>query len=329
MGSRLDPDAQRLLEEWAAASNGPIEQQPVEALRNSGLINHSVTGPPPELALVSDRAVESSGSERIPIRVYSETVEAGAPVIVYGHGGGWTLLSIDAADVLCRHIARGTGCTVVSVGYRLAPEHPFPAAFDDMWDVTAWAADGGLGWQPPKVCVAGDSAGANLAAAVALHATRTGRVSIDLQLLLYPATSTDVDTESMRTLGSDPRFRLTPAVMRWAWHNYVGADLSSSDYRAVPARAGDFSGVARAIVVTPEFDPIKDDGRSYAELLRNDGVQVDLISPAGLPHGFGMMLGAVPGALPALEDVIARARDVMRPLPPPATELSSAGVRSA
>ena len=313
MNGRLDADAERLLEGWAALAQGPIELQPLDALRSSGLVNPEVTGPPPPLSRAEDLTITGTGGETIPIRVYSAVGEPGEPVVVYAHGGGWTLLSIDAADVLCRHIALGSGCAVVSVGYRLAPEHPFPAAFDDMWDVTEWVARGGLGRRPPALCVAGDSAGGNLAAAVALHAVVTGLLTVDLQLLLYPATSTEIETESMRALGGDPRFRLTPEVMRWAWRNYVGADLAISDYRAVPARAESFAGVARAIIVTPEFDPIKDDGRRYAELLRGAGVEVDLIVPEGLPHGFGMMLGAVPRARPALADVIARTRELMRP----------------
>ena len=228
------------------------------------------------------------------------------PVIVYAHGGGWTLLSIDSADAFCRRLAVGTGCTVVSVGYRLAPEHPFPAPFEDVWAVVVWAADGGLGWNPPRLAVAGDSAGGNLAAGVALHARDEGGPRIDLQLLLYPATGLDFDTPSIRELGDDSRFRLSAATMRWFWSNYLGGDLTETDQRAVPAAAASFGELAPAVIVTPGFDPLRDDGRRYAELLGAAGVTVDLVEPATLPHGFVMMLGAVPAARKVVDDLVRR-----------------------
>ncbi len=318
----LDADAARLLSTWAAASPGPVELQPVEALRSSGLVNEQVTGPPPEVWTVVDTTVETGlddtgtgteGGATVPVRIYRPS-PGQLPVVVYAHGGGWTLLSIDAVDTLCRHLAIGARCAVISVGYRLAPEHPFPAAFEDVDAVTRWAAAGGLGWQPPRLAVAGDSAGGNLAAAVALAARDRGSPRIDLQLLLYPAIHPDVDTPSMQSLGSDPSFRLTPATMRWFWSNYLGDDLAAAtDPRAVPGAAHDVRGVAPAMVVTPEFDPLKDDGRRWARRLGEAGVDVTLIEPAGLPHGFAMMLGVVPAARRALDGVIAETRRTMHP----------------
>jgi acetyl esterase len=318
----LDADAALLLDAWAGAASGPVEQQPLDALRNSGLINAAVTGEPPVMHEVVDAEVAHDAGPPVPIRVYRPGGDE-SPVVVYAHGGGWTLLSIEAADTLCRTIAAEARCTVVSVGYRLAPEDPFPAAFDDVWAVTRWVADGGLGWLPARLAVAGDSAGGNLAAAVALEARDTGRCHISLQLLLYPATGLDLDTESMRTLGPDPRFRLTHDAMTWFWTNYLG-DLATSphttDQRAVPASATDVSGVAPAIVVTPGFDPLKDDGRRYASLLVRAGVAVELLEPETLPHGFGMMLGAVPAARGAFRDVTTRVRRAMHPRPAIAEE---------
>ncbi|MDP2291418.1 MAG: alpha/beta hydrolase [Actinomycetota bacterium] len=322
MAASLDADAAHLLGTWAAAAVGPVEEQPVEQLRNSGLINAQVTGEPAPMHQVVDLHVAGEAGPDVPVRVYRPS-EGELPVVVYAHGGGWTLLSIDAADTLCRQIAVDAQCVVVSVGYRLAPEHPFPAAFDDVWAVTAWVADGGLGWRPTRLAVAGDSAGGNLAAGVALESRDTGRFTVDLQLLLYPATDIDLQTPSMLTLGPEPRFRLTPGAMVWFWSNYLG-DLDTSvhttDQRAVPAAATTLSGVAAAIVVTPGFDPLKDDGKRYAEQLAAAGVHVELVEPETLPHGFGMMLGAVPAARSALADVTTRVRRAMHPRPAIADE---------
>lgn len=316
---QLDADAARLLEDWAAAAIGPVEAQPLEELRNSGLINDDVTGPAPALWSVFDVNVDRSSGPPVLVRIYRPSPQTSA-TIVYAHGGGWTLLSIDAADTLCRHLAAGSGCAVVSVDYRLSPEHPFPAAFDDMFTIARWVAHGGLGWIPVRLGVAGDSAGGNLSAAVALEARDTKEFSVDVQILLYPATALDFDTPSMQALGDDPRFRLSPGTMRWFWSNYLSGDLSVTDQRAVPAAAEDLSGVAPAIVVTPCFDPLSDDGRRYASRLRDAGVDVDLIQPPTLPHGFAMMLGAVPAARTALDDVITKVRRAMNPLPALAEE---------
>ncbi len=310
MTTELDPDAARLLESWSAAASGPVEMQPIASLRNSGLINASVTGPTPFVALVENREIIRPGRAAIPVRVY-QPGPAGGPVLVYAHGGGWTLLSVDACDTLCRHVAVGANCTVLSVDYRLAPEHPFPAAFDDVWETIEWAAAGGVGWSPSRLAVGGDSAGGNLAAACSIHARATGHVRIHLQVLLYPATSTELDTPSMRTLGPDPRFRLSQPTMKWFWSNYLDGATTTDDPRAAPAAETDLSDLPHAIVVTPGFDPLKDDGRQYAERLAAAGNSVELIEPASLPHGFAMMLGAVPAGRPVFDDIITRIRSVM------------------
>lgn len=301
----LDPDADALLSGWLAAAAGPVEDQPVALLRSSGLINESVTGPRLTVRSVDDRTATGRDGHRVGVRVYDDA-GAGAPVLVYAHGGGWTLLSVESCDALCRRICATTGCTVVSVDYRLAPEHPFPAAFDDVWCAVEWVATGGLGFVPERVAVGGDSAGGNLAAAVAIVARETGAVDLAAQFLLYPATDTDLATPSMLGNGSDPKFRLHPRTMAWFWGNYLGGELSCTDPRAVPARSASFAGLAPAVVVAPMFDPLHDDGVRYAELLRRDGTPVDLIEPPTMPHGFAMMLGAVPAALPVFEDVIRR-----------------------
>lgn len=308
--SSLDDDADALLRGWAAAAVGPIELQPLDALRNSGLVNESVTGPKLEVARVADLRATDSHGHSVGVRVYEPGV-ADAPVLVYAHGGGWTLLSVESCDALCRRICVGANCTVVSVDYRLAPESPFPAAYDDVWCALDWVHAGGLGRAARRIAVGGDSAGGNLAAAVAIAARDTGRVPLVAQLLLYPATDTDLDTPSMRTNGSDPKFRLSPPTMRWFWSNYLGGNLSCADPRAVPARARAFDRLPHAIVVAPMFDPLHSDAVRYASLLRDAGTRVTLFEPPSMPHGFAMMLGAVPAAAPIFDEIIERLREVL------------------
>lgn len=307
-GRVLDADAAALLDSWLARTTVPVHEQPLEKSRNSGLIGPEVTGPRPEVRSVEDATVDGADGTGIPVRVYRPDDSDGLPVLIYSHGGGWTLLSIDSADVLCRHLANRARCVVVSVGYRLAPEHPFPAAFDDVHAVAAWVADGGLGYVPETLALGGDSAGGNLSAGLSTYLRDNGGPRIDFQLLLYPSLGTDLDTPSMRELGPDPRFRLQPASMRWFWRNYFGGTETHDDYRAVPAKAETFAGLPTTLVVTCGFDPIRDDGARYGEALRADGVDVEIYEASSLPHGFAMMLGAVPAAQVAFGEVIERTR---------------------
>lgn len=316
----LDAHAAALLAEWLAMTPVPVHEDDLERLRSSTLLNPDVTGTAPAVWSVTDTLVP--GRVDIPVRMYRPSASPTLPVVVYAHGGGWTLLSIDHADVLCRNLALRTHSVVVSVGYRLAPEHRFPAAFDDVWDVVAWAAGGGLGHTPPRLGVGGDSAGGNLSAAVALRARDTAAFGVDLQLLLYPAIDPDLDTPSMRDLGPDPRFRLGAETMAWFWQNYLGA-ARSADVRAAPMQATDFSGVAPCVIATAGFDPLKDDGIRFADALRESGVRVDHVHIAELPHGFAMMLGAVPAARPAFDRVLDRVRQVLHPVPELAAEFRS------
>ncbi len=307
----LDPDAARLLASWMARTAVPVHEQPLEQSRNSGLVGPDVIGTPPEVWSVTDSLV--AGNVDVPVRIYRPSSAGRLPVMVYAHGGGWTLLSIDSVDVLCRHIATQAECVVVSVGYRLAPEHPFPAAFDDVWDVAAWVAAGGLGWIPPRLGLGGDSAGGNLSAGVSTHARDTRAMRIDFQLLLYPALGLDLETPSMLELGPDPRFRLSPDSMRWFWGNYLGGDLTCVDPRAVPMMADDFSGLPETLLVTAAYDPLRDDGARYGDALRAAGVDVDHVDLPTLPHGFTMMLGVVTAANAALTAILAKVAAALHP----------------
>jgi acetyl esterase len=293
---KLDLNAMKILEFWESKSGQPIQEVPLAQARNSGLITDAITGSPSRLYLVSDTSVIARDGHAIPIRIYQPKQLKSSSVLIYAHGGGWTLLSIDTCDVFLRELALRVGCMVVSVDYRLAPENPYPIPFNDCWDVTTWVKRGGLSFVPKRIAVGGDSAGGNLAAAMSLKSRDDADGIIDFQLLLYPACGTDLDTASMQALGPDPRFRLSKGAMTYFWANYLAGNFACDDPLAIPHLASSYHQVAPALVVTAGFDPLKDDGEGYAAKLDQDGVKVELLIASTLPHGFIFMLGGVPEA---------------------------------
>ena len=291
----LDPDARRVVELWNSMSPRPIEDVPLHEARNSGLLTVDISGPSRPLKAVLDSTVRAADGFEIPIRIYRPSQEP-TPVVVYMHGGGWTLLSVDSCDVFLRELALTVGCAVVSVGYRLSPENPYPTPFNDCWDVLTWVREGGLGFVPEKIAVSGDSAGGNLAAGLSIKSRDLNDGVIDFQLLLYPACGTDLETSSMQALGPDPRFRLSKSTMGFFWSNYLGDNKDSTNPYAIPHMATSYDSVPPALIVIAGFDPLKDDGEQYAQKLARDGVDTDLLVATTLPHGFIFTLGAVPEA---------------------------------
>lgn len=243
------------------------ELPPVEARAQAKLMTELV-GPGPEVADVSEFSIPTSEGE-IPARRYVPAGVAG--VILWIHGGGWVIGDLDTHDAMCRLLANESGCEVVAIDYRLAPEHPFPAPLEDCWEALRWVAEQ-AGEQP--VIVAGDSAGGNMAAVCALRARDRGGPELALQVLVYPATSGDLTTPSSAKYGSGRDTFLTVADMEWFWGHYVGdaADDSSTELR--PLRAQDHAGLPPTIVVTAEHDPLRDDGFAYVEALHAAGVPV-------------------------------------------------------
>jgi acetyl esterase len=196
---------------------------------------------------------------------------------------------LDTHDVLCRQLTAEAGVSVVSVDYRLAPEHKFPAAVDDAWAATRWivAHAPELGVDGGRIAVGGDSAGGNLAAVVALLARDHGGPPIRLQALLYPVTDTDLDTPSYRANADG--FLLTRDSMKWFFGHYLKGEADGADWRVAPLRAKSLEGVAPALVVTAGFDPLRDEGEAYAARLGTAGVRVDAIRYGGMIHGFAPM----------------------------------------
>lgn len=255
-------------------------------------------GPPPVVARVEPVSVALDG-RRLDARLY---VPEGAgdqplPLIVYYHGGGWVLGTLDTHDGTCRALARESGCAVLSVAYRLAPEHPYPEPFDDCYDALLWAADHAatLGCDPTRLAVAGDSAGGNLAAAVAIAARDRGGPALRHQLLIYPVTDCDYSFASYAENGGGEYF-LGQAGMEWFWGHYLsGRDLADAPMATV-LKTADLSGLAPATVVVAEFDPLRDEGLAYAGRLSEAGVPVEQWVASGMIHGFFGMFEAVPDA---------------------------------
>jgi acetyl esterase len=267
---------------------------------------------PDPLARVEDRTIPGPAGP-IPVRLYAATDDTGpgasAPaIIVFFHGGGWVLSSIEGHDRLARRLALRTGALVVSVEYRLAPEHPFPGPFDDCWAVTEWLAAHGneVGGDPTRLAVAGDSAGGNLAAGVAIKARDEG-LPLCFQLLIYPCVDPTADTGSM--VENATGYFLSARDMAWFWDNYVPAEHRRNPY-AVPMAADDLTGLPPALVQTAEFDPLRDQGEAFGQRLIDAGVPTTVTRYDGVVHGFAARWHVMSGALAAhdeFETVVAAA----------------------
>jgi acetyl esterase len=244
------------------------------------------------VAAVDDRTLPGPAGD-IPVRIYTPEGTAPFPVLVWFHGGGWVLGNLDGADHVCRELANTTRCIVVSVDYRLAPEHVFPAAADDCEAAFAWvlASAACFGGDPGRVAVGGDSAGGNLAAVVSLRAREHGTPPPVFQLLVYPVTDHNFDRPSYAANGDG--YLLTTLAMRWFWDCYLPEINQRKHPHASPLYARDLAGLPPALVITAEFDPLCDEGKAYAELLSQAGVPVTHTRYDGMIHGFFVQFPAI------------------------------------
>lgn len=251
---------------------------------------------------VADRAATGPAGD-IPVRVYRPAADPALPVVVFFHGGGWVIGSVETHDNTCRSLANGVGAVVVSVEYRLAPEHTFPAAIDDAFAATRWVWEHAnqIGGDAGRVALAGDSAGGNLAAVVALRAREESGPPLAYQALIYPVTDYEFDSASMRDNATG--FFLERDSMRWFYGHYLRDPSDGADWRVSPARARDLSGLPPAFVLTAEFDPLRDQGEAYARRLAAAGVDVDLRRYDGVFHGFFGMRDLMEPAQQAFDDV--------------------------
>jgi acetyl esterase len=234
---------------------------------------------------VVDRAVPGSEGE-IPVRIYQPSADASLPCLVFFHGGGWVIGSIAQIDATCRVLANRASCTVVSVDYRLAPEYRFPAGAEDCYDVTKWVAGHAedLGVDRKRLAVGGFSAGGNLAAVVAMMARDRGGPAIAFQFLGYPITDCDFGRSSY--LENAEGYGLSRADMLWFWDLYVTREEDKAHPYVSPIRAEDLAGLPPALVITAEFDPLRDEAEDFAQQLAAAGVECQCTRYDGMVHGF-------------------------------------------
>jgi acetyl esterase len=321
---RLDPDVAAAVADIEALGVPEWHTLSVESARR---IEDEVFTPEslPSLPFVRDVGIPGRAGE-IPLRVYrprplAEDTDApgditeaprggddrdhddSLPVLVFYHGGGWVLGTLDSAGSICRALARRVDCAVVSVDYRLAPEHPFPAAVEDAYTAVSWVASHAerFGGDPDRVAVGGTSAGGTLAAATALRARDADGPDIAHQLLCYPATDDAFDTDSYRENADGPL--LTKADMEWFWAQYLRSPVDEANPYAVPMRAADVTDLPSATVATGGFDPLRDDGVAYADRLDHGGADVTRVHAPRLPHGFLSLTDDVPSADEAMDTV--------------------------
>jgi acetyl esterase len=267
--------------------------------------------PKPGLARIEDFGIAARDGFAIPARLYAPSSDA-LPVLVYFHGGGFTVGNIRTHDTLCRVLSLKSGCAVVSVDYRLAPAHKFPIASNDAWDAFQFIAKEGasLGLDASRLAVGGDSAGGTLAAVCAIMARDAG-LPLALQMLIYPGTTAHQDTASHRRFVDGPL--LTKAMIDFFFAQYVRTPADRDDWRFAPLLADDVDGVAPAWIGLAECDAVVDEGIAYADKLRAAGVPVDLEIYRGVIHEFIKMGRALPEALQAQGDAARALQEALQP----------------
>jgi acetyl esterase len=308
----LLPEIRSLLDQQATSGRPPLHHQSVEQARAFHVADAAaLNGPPAPVAAVADRLVPGPAGE-LPVRVYTPEGSPPFPIVVFFHGGGWVVGTLDTYDPLCRALAASTPAVVVSVDYRLAPEHRWPAAVEDAYAATEWASRNAaaLGGAQHRLAVAGDSAGGNLAAVVALGARDRGGPAIAFQLLVYPVLDAAGDTASWREYADG--YHLTADGMRWYWDHYLGgADGAAPD--ASPLRAAFVGGLPPALVIGAEYDILRDEGEAYAARLAEAGVDASASRHAGVVHGFVRWRAVTGAAGDALQEAATALRSALAP----------------
>src|SRR5437764_3340052 len=301
----LDHDVEILLKMIQEANRPSFETVGAIAARELFMAGRKALSPDPmPIAETRDIAIPGPGGA-IPARLYRSVTTGILPVLVFFHGGGWVVGNIDSHEAMCRHLANRAECAVLSVDYRMGPEHKFPAAVEDCFAATAWTADNAaaLGVDPGRLAVGGDSAGGNLAAVVSLMARDRGGPRITSQLLIYPATDAAMRHESIARFAEG--YVLTRATMRWFYEQYLRAPEDAADWQASPLAAPDLSGLPPAFVLTAGYDPLCDEGDAYAARLAASGVAVTHRRFPGQVHGFAMNGKIIRAAETALDEAAA------------------------
>jgi len=272
----------------------------------------ATAAPRQEVAQVVDRTIPGPGGP-VPVRIYTPSDPGPRGALVYCHGSGFVIFDLDSHDAECRALCNRAAATVVSVDYRLAPEHKFPAAVDDSWAALAWTAAHAaeLGVDPARLAVGGDSAGGNLAAVIAQIARDRGGPRLAFQLLVYPVTDARLGHPSMDENAEG--YGLTKAQMAWFIEQYVRSEADRLDPRCSPLLAKSCADLAPALVITAEYDPLRDEGEAYAQRLIAAGVRTTLTRYTGMIHGAFQMHGNVDAGRAMLEQAGAALRAAIGP----------------
>ena len=305
----LDPQVKVMLDQLNGLGAPPMHTLPVDQARAfaSGLAAMGLPAEP--VAAVDDTKVSTPAGE-LAGRIYRPEGDGLRPAVVYLHGSGWMYGDLDMSDSLCRRLARRSGCVVVAPDYRLAPEHPYPAALEDVDATLDWLARNGaaLGIDADRLAVAGESSGGNLAAAAALRARERGGPPLAFQLLVCPATDAGLQTASMAEFADG--YLLTRDAMAWLWSLYLPDAAAGAEPYASPLRAPSLAGLPPALVVTAGYDPLRDEAEAYGARLRDAGVAAEVRRYDGMIHGFFTLAGvidAAPAAIDAAADALAAA----------------------
>ena len=297
----LDNQTQGVLEDIVASGFPGFANMTVEDAR-AALIQMRALAGPPERVPTRDQLIDD---DHLRVRIYTPDTPAPRPGLVYFHGGGFVCGSVDTIDAPLRALSRRAGCTVVSVDYRLAPEHRFPAAADDAFAATAWVEEHAdeIGVDRERIGVAGDSCGGGLAAVTALRARERGSPSLACQVLIYPMLDPTCSSRSQHKLGEG--YLVTREDLLWFWRHYLPSKEAALNPHAAPLLADRFDDLPPALVVTAEYDPLRDEGESYAAALSRAGVPVELIRLEGMIHACFQMAGVIDRSAELIETVAA------------------------
>jgi len=304
----LAPEIQAYLKRLEALNLPQVWQAPVDVIRRNTQSRVATSGPVEAIYEISNRFIPGPTAD-LPIRIYRPSSASNAPAIVYFHGGGWVLNFLDIYDASLARLANQSGATIISVNYQKAPEHPFPIPFDDCYATLLWVIANAteLNIDPRKIGVAGDSAGANLASGVAIK-SRDNEIALAFQLLIYPCNDRNFETESY--IENATGYGLSTQSMQWFWDQYLQGSQHDTNPYAVPMRAGSFSEVAPAIIITAQYDPLISDGENYAALLERDGISVIYKEYAGMIHGFFTNMAVTPTARESIDFAAGRIKEL-------------------
>lgn len=308
----LHPQARAFLDEFAASGVPMPWEVATPAQAREVLAGLQVPPEQPiEVARVEERLLELPDA-RIAARIFVPDGEPPFPVVLWFHGGGWVVGSLDESDTTCRSLCRRSGAIVVCPDYRMAPEHPFPAAAEDCYATACWIAEHGaeIGADPTRIAVAGDSAGGNLAAVTALMARDRGTPELRFQLLVYPVVGLPSDGRQSYEDFADGYF-LTRGGMEWFTDQYAGSPQDLASPYLAPLQADDLSGLPPALVITAEYDPLCDEGEAYAERLRESGVDCTLTRYESQIHAFFVLTDVFDAAFEAHDEAAAALRSAL------------------